>query len=154
MQFREPPPSAAWWHRQARSGFEVVYFHSVDDGHQVTGCTTAVEDGQTWILNYELHLDIRWRTRSARVHSRFATGVHAVEFDTDGEGRWRVDGSSAPLLDGCLDIDLESSVMTNGLPVHRLALTPGQRAAAPAVYVRAPDLAALLAQPQVSRRCP
>jgi hypothetical protein len=35
-----------------------------------------------------------------------------------------------------LDVDLESSAMTNALPVHRIALGVGQQAAAPAAYVR------------------
>jgi hypothetical protein len=56
-------------------------------------------------------------------------------------GRWAVDGAAAPHLDGCLDIDLESSAVTNALPVHRLALRPGERGASPAAWVRAADLA-------------
>ena len=60
--------------------------------------------------------------------------------EADGAGRWRVDGTRAPHLDGCLDVDLESSAMTNTLPVHRMELGIGRRAAAPAAYVRALDL--------------
>jgi hypothetical protein len=55
---------------------------------------------------------------------------------TDGEGRWRIDGVEASHLSGCIDIDLESSAMTNALPVHRLGLAVGQRAEAPACFVR------------------
>src|SRR5690606_9619420 len=60
----------------------------------------------------------------------------------DGEGRWLVDGSAAPDLDGCLDVDLESSACTNTLAVHRLRLADGESADAPAAYVRAdgPDV--------------
>ncbi len=46
----------------------------------------------------------------------------------------------APELDGCLDVDLESSVCTNKLPVHRLHLGVGQAGDVPAAYVRALDL--------------
>jgi hypothetical protein len=46
----------------------------------------------------------------------------------------------APHLDGCLDVDLEASAFTNAFPVHRLGLEVGQRADAPAAYVRAPGL--------------
>ena len=60
--------------------------------------------------------------------------------EVDGQGRWRVDGEVASHLDGCLDIDLASSAMTNALPVHRLDLPTGAGAAAPAAYVRALDL--------------
>jgi hypothetical protein len=43
-------------------------------------------------------------------------------------------------LDGCLDVDLESSALTNAFPVHRLGLDVGERADTPAAYVRALDL--------------
>jgi hypothetical protein len=62
--------------------------------------------------------------------------------ESDGEGRWHIDGSGADHLDGCLDVDLESSAMTNALPVRRLGLAVGDRAEAPAAYVRALDLSA------------
>jgi uncharacterized protein len=54
-----------------------------------------------------------------------------------GAGQWLVDGVPASHLDGCLDVDLESSALTNALPVRRLGLAPGACAAAPAAYVRA-----------------
>ena len=38
-------------------------------------------------------------------------------------------------------MDLESSALTNALPVRRMGLAPGTRAAAPAAYVRAIGLA-------------
>jgi len=50
-----------------------------------------------------------------------------------------VDGVPAPHLDGCLDVDLEASAVTNALPVRRLALPVGGRADAPAAYVRVPE---------------
>jgi len=61
--------------------------------------------------------------------------------ETAGDGRWLVDGEAAPSLDGCLDVDLESSAMTSALPVHRMGLEVGSKAGAPAAYVRALNLA-------------
>ena len=60
--------------------------------------------------------------------------------ESDGNGHWLVDGTAADELDGCLDVDLESSAMTNTFPVHRDELPPGNEASAPATYVRAVDL--------------
>src|SRR5947209_2700147 len=79
-------------------------------------------------------------TRRAQVAGRSAAGTRERTLETDGAGRWRVDGVLAPQLDGCLDVDLESSCLTNAFPVHRLDLAVGQRAQAPAAYVRALDL--------------
>jgi uncharacterized protein len=61
--------------------------------------------------------------------------------EADGNGRWLVNGNPARRLDGCLDVDLEASAMTNALPVRRLGLPVAAGAAAPAAYVRAVGLA-------------
>ena len=140
MPFPAPPRTAAWAHEDARAGFEVVYFEPLHHGHVVTGCTTAVESGQTWIVDYTIRVDADWRTQGADEQGRSGAGAIALALQTDGDGRWQVNGVPAPYLDGCLDVDLESSAMTNALPVHRLALEPGERAAAPAAYVRAVGL--------------
>ena len=140
MPFVALPAAAAWQHRDARSGFEVAFFQPLDDGYRIEGSTTAVEDGAAWIVEYEIVLDAAWTTRSARISGRSASGSRSAVLDADGEGSWRVNGAPAPHLDGCLDVDLESSAVTNALPVHRMRLGVGRRAGAPAAYVRALQL--------------
>lgn len=134
------PSAAAWRHRDARQGFEVVYFHTADGGYRVDGYTTAVEDDQPWVVEYTILVDASWTTRGARVTARWPTGTRQIEIEADGRGRWQVDGAYAAHLDGCLDVDLESSSMTNALPVRRAAMSVGERASLPAAYVRALDL--------------
>ncbi|MEV4562551.1 putative glycolipid-binding domain-containing protein [Nonomuraea sp. NPDC049419] len=142
MTFAPLPETAAWRHVTARTGFEVAYFRPHEGGHRIEGCTTAVEDGRTWAVDYTIEVDTSWATRLARVTSRTVTGTRRTFLESDGRGRWQVDGSPAPDLDGCLDVDLESSAMTNTFPVHRLRLATGSGAPAPAAYVRALDLSA------------
>jgi uncharacterized protein len=79
-------------------------------------------------------------TREARVECRHEGGAATVALEADGRGGWTVNGAPAPRLDGCLDVDLEASAVTNAFPIRRLGLRAGERAAAPAAYVRAPDL--------------
>ena len=134
------PPAAAWRHREARDGFEVVFLETGETGHRLRGCTSAVEDGEPWVVRYEIALDGAWRTTTALVAGQSPRVEHEVRLECDGSGRWRVDGVAAPHLDGCLDVDLESSSCTNTLPIHRLRLAVGQGADAPAAYVRALDL--------------
>jgi uncharacterized protein len=134
------PATAAWRHLDARVGFEVVFPRSTPDGYRIEGQSTAVEDGEVWGVLYSIELDRDWVTRSARVVGRSALGEHQVEIEADGTGGWRVDGREAPELSGCMDVDLEASAFTNAFPVHRLRLEVGQRAEAPAAYVRAPAL--------------
>ena len=140
MPFHAPPRLAAWQHREARSGFEVVFLNADGDGCRIEGQTAAVEDGEAWAVHYLVSLDPAWITRSARVSGLAASGRLERRLEADGAGGWQVDGEPAPRLDGCLDVDLESSSLTNAFPVHHLGLEIGQAADAPAAYVRALDL--------------
>ena len=135
------PQTAAWRHLGARDGFEVLFVGEHDGCWRFRGSTSAVEEGEPWTVSYALDVDDRWRLRAADVTNCSASGVRSIGVRSDGEGRWHVDGVPRPELDGCLDLDLESSAFTNALPVHRLTLPPGAEAQAPAAYVRAVDLA-------------
>jgi hypothetical protein len=138
VPFLDPPRYAAWQHREARNGFEVVFLGPDVSGRHVEGATTAVEADNAWAIRYEITLNPDWLTRSARVVGRSAAAPRReLTLESDGAGRWRIDGQSAPHLDGCLDVDLESSALTNAFPVHRLGLQVAQAASAPAAYVRA-----------------
>jgi hypothetical protein len=137
MDLAPLPATAAWRHRDARAGFEVTYFQLLDRGWRIEGLTAAIEDGVTWAVEYSIDLDATGATRGARVRGRSAAGSSSALLEADGAGRWLVDGGPAPHLDGCLDVDLESSAVTNALPVRRISLAPGAGAAAPAAYVRA-----------------
>ncbi|MBA3421477.1 MAG: putative glycolipid-binding domain-containing protein [Thermoleophilaceae bacterium] len=134
------PVRAAWRHVGARTGFEVVFIDRTEPGYLVEGHSTAVEDGKPWAVRYLLRLGPTWTTEHADVAGRSRKGSHALTLEHDGEGRWRLDGQPAPALEGCLDVDLEASVLTNALPVRRLGLGVGKRAEAPAAWVRALDL--------------
>ena len=140
MPFADPPRCAAWRHCDARDGFEVVFPRSDGDGCRLEGDTAAVEDGKAWAVRYDISVDASWTTRSARVWGRASSGLRELGLVADGAGRWRIDDAPADQLDGCLDVDLESSSLTNAFPVHRLGLAVGEEAEAPAAYVRALDL--------------
>jgi len=141
MSFAAMPSAASWRHEGAREGFEVAFFAVDDHGRRVEGTTAATENGQSWSVDYVIHLDHSWLTRSARITGRSGSSTRITEIEGDGVGNWRIDGAPTPHLQGCLDLDLEASAMTNTFPVHRLRLPLGREAAAPAAYVRAVGLA-------------
>jgi uncharacterized protein len=134
------PTAAAWRHLDARTGFEVLFPSRSREGYRLEGHATAVEEEEAWGVRYSLELDANWTTRFAHIVGRSAGGEREIHLEGDGTGEWRLDGEPMPELTGCFDVDLEASAATNALPVNRLALGVGQRAEAPAVYVRAPDL--------------
>lgn len=135
------PRTAAWRHRDARDGFEVALFEIEAQDIGLRGHAAAVDDGQVWSVRYDITLDPNWHTRHAQVWSLSSTGERQATLETDGSGGWQVNGSPRPDLEGCLDVDMESSACTNTIPIHRMRLGVGEQAEAPAAYVRALDLA-------------
>jgi hypothetical protein len=141
MAWAQLPGFAAWRHLGARDGFEVLFVRSDGESRGWEGHATAVENGNPWAVQYSIVLDARWVTRSVTVTARSSSGSREVRLESSGAGTWLVDGAAAPHLDGCVDVDLEASVVTNALPVRRLGLQVGAAADVPAAFVRAPGLA-------------
>src|SRR6202034_2565615 len=99
MSFVATPATAAWSHRDARSGFEVVYFQRLDTGHQIDGCTTAVEDRESLFADYASTRTAVGFARGPLVTSRSAAWRRSVLLEADGAGHWLVDGEAASHLD-------------------------------------------------------
>jgi uncharacterized protein len=133
MRLEPLPATAAWQHVGARSGFEVLF----SDGRVLEGHTTAAEGGQIWWVRYLIELDASWRTLRAEVTGRSRTGPRLTVLERIDGDRWTIDDVPAPQLDGCVDVDLESSAVTNTLPIHRLEFAEGVPVPSPAAYVRA-----------------
>jgi len=138
QQYTELPAVGAWRLRGAYEGFEVVRFVTKGEGFVLEGTTVGVEEGVPWSIHYVMQVADNWHVRRASVTDHDCT---QVEIQTDGSGSWTVNGEQRPDLDGCLDLDFEASVVTNTLPVHRLALSVGQQGESSAAYVRTDGLA-------------
>jgi hypothetical protein len=142
MQLEPLPAAAAWQHVDARVGFEVLFAMP----GELAGHTGAVEQGEIWYVGYRIEVDAAWRTRRAEVTAQSAAGRRTTVLEREDGDRWTVDGSRAPELDGCVDVDLESSAVTNTLPIHRLDFPVGEVVPCPAAYVRADLTVARLEQ--------
>lgn len=74
-----------------------------------------------------------------RVNYRITPGkieINGLVLEHDGAGTWR----DRPELDGCLEVDISITPMTNTLPINRLGLGVGESAEIRAVYVELPQL--------------
>jgi hypothetical protein len=75
-------------------GFESVCFDA-DSGNPFAGHTAAAETGRAWAVRNVISLDDRWITRTAQVWGRSLDGEREVTIESDGSGRWRVNGQCA-----------------------------------------------------------
>lgn len=140
MHLLDLPGAASWQHRGEREGFEVAFFRPSSRGTRLVGETAAVEASAEWAVGYDVELDTRWDTRRVRARALTSAGERETLLQRHEDGRWSVDGVERPELDGCVDVDLESSAVTNTIPLHRLQLRAEAGTDAPAAFVRAEDL--------------
>lgn len=125
------PGLAAWRLHDAHDGFEVAAIEERPDGVRFAGATVGVENGRPWDVRYRIVVDDAWVSR--RIDIDRAGAVSVVEQDG---GRWSVEGRPRPDLDGCLDLDVEGSLLTNLLAIRRLGLAVGEERAVSMVYVQ------------------
>jgi hypothetical protein len=135
--FSELPTAGAWRLEGAYEGHEVVHF-TVDDQHIVLrGFTVGVEEREPWGIHYVIELDERWHVRHAIISDHPGTSLEPANRRQRFVDRRRHRAE----LDGCLDLDLEASVVTNTIPVQRLGLGVDQEGQSKAVFVRSDGLA-------------
>lgn len=90
-------------------------------------------------LRYAIECTPDWVTRTATVEGHLNRGALRITLARDPcTGAWTRDDVLQPQLDGCLDVDLAFSPVTNTLPIRRLGLHPGGRAQVRAAWLRFP----------------
>lgn len=96
---------------------------------ELFGCSFAVD------------VDDGWLTCGAVVRVVAGGGERELSLTVDDGRRWLVDGVHRPDLDGCLDVDVAATPLTNTFPIRRLAhLTVGEEATTPVAWVDVPTL--------------
>ena len=111
------------------------------DEIRFSGMVVRLWEGQPLHATYELVCGADWRVRALHLSGESAaTGQHALHLLADGAGNWR-DQAGQPIaaLQGCIDVDIMLTPLTNTLPIQRLALSPGESRVISVVYVSAPD---------------
>jgi hypothetical protein len=126
------------WQRLDMPGLEWCEIRRASDGTQVSGVALVAKAGTPYRTDYAIEIDAAGHTRRALVRP---IGVPKGDFElrADGSGGWLENGVAVPALDGCVDVDLGFSPMTNSLPIWRLGLAPGETREVRAAWVRFPE---------------
>jgi len=127
------------WRRIDTSGHETARVYGDEDGWYLDGSAIFLYEGSPCRLEYLIECDPDWSTRSATVDGW--VGEHVIEHEiTVGEGGiWYLDDQEIRSVEGCLDIDLNFSPITNLLPLRRLDLKDGDNESVSAAWLRFPS---------------
>lgn len=126
---------SAW--NSCEAGLEHVDIRPADGGLDISGVVIGHEESAKFGLTYRLKLDALWRTRE--VHLRTTSG-RELHLESDGQGHWQENGREQPTLQGCIDVDIQATPLTNTLPIRRLDWKPGEGVDIRLCYIAVPDL--------------
>ncbi|MGO4704816.1 putative glycolipid-binding domain-containing protein [Microvirga sp. 2MCAF38] len=126
---------SAW--EGCEAGIEHVDISPADGGIDFAGVVIGQEDDANFALAYRLRVDVEWRVREARLKT---TSGHRLHLESNGKGTWHENGVEQPALQGCIDIDIQASPVTNTLPIRRLSLQHGGMSELRLCYIAVPDL--------------
>lgn len=126
------------WTSIAWPGLEHVVWSGGDNVRASGAAVHVLPEGPTR-LTYEIDAP-NGRTRRVAVTAATSAGERTVDLAAE-DGVWRdATGEQLPHLDGCVDVDISVTPLTNTLPIRRLGLEPGQYSDLLVTYIDVPTL--------------
>jgi hypothetical protein len=126
------------WRRLDQPGHESARLSFRQSRWHLAGTAVFAHQQQPCRLDYVVICDAEWRTLSGKVVGWVASRTVEIELSVNSERRWLLNGTECPSVAGCTDLDLNFSPSTNLLPIRRLDLRIGERAAVRAAWLRFP----------------
>jgi len=135
------PGRTLLWRRLEQPGHDAARLVYHEPFWQLGGMAVFMHQGQACRLEYAVVCDGAWLTRHAWIAGW--VGQRRVRLDVlvTADRHWHIDGRACAEVEGCVDVDLGFTPSTNLLPIRRLALAPGQEAAARAAWLSFPGFA-------------
>ncbi len=126
------------WRRLDVPGHEAVRIYGDEDGWYIDGSAVFIYDAQPCRLEYLIECDTEWKTKFVTVDGFVGDEVISIEIEAEN-GVWHLDGKEIEVVDGCVDIDLNFSPVTNLLPIKRSSIAVGDNARVKAAWLRFPS---------------
>jgi uncharacterized protein len=133
--------TAVWERDDEGKGHSYGRMAATGDGWVFHGCEVLLDESESLACWFRVRVDRDWLTREVSVRAVDADGERTVELTADDRRHWLVDGVRRVDLEGCLDVDVAATPVTNTLPIRRLAgLGVGDSVTTPVAWIEVPSL--------------
>lgn len=126
------------WRRLDMPGHESARVYGDPDGWYLDGASIFLHDGKPCRLEYLIQCDPDWQTTFVTIDGWVGDEVVEVEMSASEDG-WYFNEEEVAGFEGCADIDLNFSPLTNLLPIRRLNLAVGESRKVRAAWLRFPS---------------
>ncbi len=128
------------WQALYAPGFEHSEIVFTPEGLTASGLVIGVENDLPFRIRYQISTYPDGSVSTVEIVDLWDTARH-IELYGDDTGEW-TDAADAPLaeLNGCLDVDISVTPLTNTLPIRRLRPQVGETHTIQAVYIEIPQM--------------
>ncbi len=131
----------AWRRTDEDAGHSLARVQRRDGGWLFHGTEVLAGPETLLACSFRVEVDDGWATRVVEASAVSAAGERRLRLTADADRRWSRDGERLPGLDGCVDVDVAATPLTNTFPIRRLAaLAVGEEVTTPVAWVDVPEL--------------
>jgi hypothetical protein len=128
------------WHSALLASSEYATLREKQGSCEFRGLAVLPREDVPCHVSYQVSVDRQWRPVAVTAAFGMPSGTLRIALSLAADGRWTLDGSPAPQLLGCRDVDLGWTPATNTVPIRRLGLAIGETAQITAAWIRFPEL--------------
>lgn len=144
----------AWARTDELAGHSMARVERRPGGWRLHGAEVVGGPSAVFVCSFRMDVDDAWFTRAVTVRVVDEDGERELSMTVAVPGSWRVDGAGRPDLEGCLDVDVAATPLTNTFPIRRLAtLQVHEEVSLPVAWVDIPSLSVSRVE-QTYRRLP
>jgi hypothetical protein len=133
--------------------------HSLGYGHIRGGAdgfrlqaSEIVHDGDlAYSVAFAIETDAEWATAAVYVEATDSAGSRKLDLTRSPGGAWHSQDHDLSDLQGCVDVDVAATPVTNTLPIRRLGLEVGQAADLRVAWIDVPSLEVRLSRQRYER---
>jgi len=120
-----------------------IEYHSLENcivsetekGVSIRSVIVGDYEGVLYQVAYHLYANPQWETERLEFMYQLRNSVKKVHLRSDTKGRWWLNDKPAPQFEGCVDVDITLTCLTNTLPIRRLDFTRERTHEIKVVYI-------------------
>lgn len=123
---KQPMQVNLLWTGREYYSLENCFVNILPSGADITSTIVGHYEDKIYKIDYGIKTNQDWETLQVNIESRHTNGSQSMRLQSDGKGNWTNEGKTVDQFQGCTDIDITLTPLTNTLPIRRLRLTPNQ----------------------------
>ena len=123
------------WTGQEYYSLENCLVNTTDIGSEINSIIIGKYDEKIYRVEYKVKTNQNWETLYVEVQCQHSNQREQLIFESDGKGKWLMNGKPADQFRGCIDVDVPLTPFTNTLPINRLKLSQDEEHQIQVIYL-------------------